>query len=103
MWKLNHPVLQAVNYALSPLQLLLIVPFVRLGERLFGAEPMPIAPAEVVRAYGESPSAALPRFGLSGLHAFVAWACCMPLLCFALSRLLRRPMRRLAQRRTEVA
>ncbi|MFM2151997.1 MAG: hypothetical protein RL199_432, partial [Pseudomonadota bacterium] len=78
----------------------LIVPFVRLGETLFGAERMPIAPAEVVRAFGESPSAALARFGLSGLHAFAAWACVMPLLCFALSRLLRPAMRRLAARLT---
>ena len=98
LWKLNHPVLQAVNYALSPVQLLLIVPFVRIGERLFGAQPMPLSPGEVVRAFGESPSAALARFGLSGLHAFAAWALCMPLLCFAVSRLLRPAMRRLAAR-----
>jgi uncharacterized protein (DUF2062 family) len=103
LWKLNHPVLQAVNYALSPVQLALIVPFVRLGEKLFGAAPMPIAPTEVVRAFGESPAAALAKFGVSGLYAFVAWACCMPLLSFILSRLLRRPLRLLASRRPEGA
>jgi uncharacterized protein (DUF2062 family) len=32
--QLNLPVIQAANYAAMPLQLLLIVPFVHLGERL---------------------------------------------------------------------
>lgn len=34
--KLNLPAIQAANYAVMPLQVALIVPFVRLGERLFG-------------------------------------------------------------------
>ena len=35
--RLNLPAMQAANYAVMPLQLLLIVPFVRLGGRLFGS------------------------------------------------------------------
>ena len=34
--RLNLPAIQAANYAVMPLQLVLIVPFVRLGGRLFG-------------------------------------------------------------------
>jgi hypothetical protein len=33
--RLNVPVIQAANWAAAPLQLVLIVPFVRLGERIF--------------------------------------------------------------------
>jgi uncharacterized protein (DUF2062 family) len=33
--RLNFPVIQAANWAAAPLQLVLIVPFVRLGGRLF--------------------------------------------------------------------
>src|SRR5271165_3804523 len=33
--RLNLPAIQAANYAVMPLQLALIVPFVRLGGRLF--------------------------------------------------------------------
>jgi uncharacterized protein (DUF2062 family) len=35
--RLNLPAIQAANYLVMPLQLLLIVPFVRLGGRLFSS------------------------------------------------------------------
>jgi len=96
--RLNHPVLQAVNYALSPVQLALIVPFVRLGERILGADPVPLSPVEVVKAFGADPLNALQRFGMSGLHAFLAWVLIMPIVCHFVSRGLRPVMRRLAAR-----
>jgi uncharacterized protein (DUF2062 family) len=37
--RLNLPAIQAANYAVMPLQLALIVPFVRLGGRLFAFGP----------------------------------------------------------------
>lgn len=36
---LNQPAIQAANYAAMPLQLVLIVPFARLGGRLFSTAP----------------------------------------------------------------
>src|SRR5689334_10020659 len=41
--RLNHPVLQLVNYVAYPVQVLLLIPFYRAGERLFGAAPVPMA------------------------------------------------------------
>jgi hypothetical protein len=38
--RLNLPAIQAANYAAMPLQLALIVPFVRLGGWLFFPPPM---------------------------------------------------------------
>ena len=35
--RLNMPAIQLVNYLLTPVQLLLIIPFLRIGERLAGA------------------------------------------------------------------
>src|SRR6187401_1057859 len=39
---LNMPAIQLVNYLLSPLQLILIIPLLRLGERLAGAPRFPV-------------------------------------------------------------
>jgi hypothetical protein len=39
--RLNFPVIQAANWSAMPLQLVLIVPFVRLGGRLFAFGPRP--------------------------------------------------------------
>src|SRR5215831_12633008 len=38
--RLNQPIIQAINWTSYPLQLLLIVPFIRLGERIFHAPRM---------------------------------------------------------------
>jgi uncharacterized protein (DUF2062 family) len=37
--RLNQPAIQAANYAAMPLQLILIVPFIRLGKWMFGFGP----------------------------------------------------------------
>lgn len=40
--RINQPLIQAVNYAVYPLQILALLPFWRAGEWLFGMEPVPL-------------------------------------------------------------
>lgn len=94
--RLNHVALQLTNYLLYPAQLALVVPFVRLGEALLGAEAMPIDPAAVVAEFSASPSAFLAKFGLAGAHAFLAWALVAPAAAWLLRRLLLPTLRKLA-------
>lgn len=69
--RLNLPAIQVANYAAMPLQLVLIVPFVRLGGWLFpyGSNPVPRASA-LLHA---SPLELLARLGGLAGHAMVAW------------------------------
>ena len=39
LFRLNLPAIQLVNYFVYPLQLALLIPFIRLGEALLGAQP----------------------------------------------------------------
>jgi uncharacterized protein (DUF2062 family) len=94
--RLNHLALQLTNYLLAPVQLLLIIPFVRLGEWLTGAEPVAIDLATVARVFTETPGLFFERFGLAGLHAALAWAVVVPALAWLLRRLLLPTFRRLA-------
>jgi len=79
--RLNAPALQLVNQLSSPLQLALLIPFARLGERIIA-----------------SPSTAshsiLSRFSEFTIHAITGWLCIsVPLgilLYFAVSQTLRR-------------
>lgn len=96
LFRLNHVGLQVTNYLLYPAQIALIVPFVRLGEALLGAEPMPIDPASVVAEFSASPSAFLAKFGMAGVHAFLAWALVVPAAALVLRRLLLPSLRKLA-------
>jgi uncharacterized protein (DUF2062 family) len=67
---LNLPVIQAANYAAMPLQLALIVPFVRLGQLLgFG----PSRTIQVGALLHGSPSALLMRTGSLAEEAMLAW------------------------------
>jgi hypothetical protein len=36
VWRLNIPLIQLVNYVTAPIQLLMIVPFIKMGATLFG-------------------------------------------------------------------
>ncbi len=82
--RLNQPVLQVTNILGAPVQLGLIVPWVRAGEWIYGAEQMPISPARIVDEFRDAPWQFLQRFGLTALHATTAWLIAAPLVGFML-------------------
>jgi len=99
---LNQPVLQVANLLGAPLQIALIVPWVRAGEWLYGAAPMPVNPARLLGDFSAGPWRFLEHFGLTGLHAASAWLLCAPLLVTVFFFVLHPPLnalnRRLASR-----
>ena len=69
--RLNLPAIQAANYAAMPFQLALILPFVRLGERIFRATAQPVLPAPALLHLPAS--GLMLRVGALTGHALVAW------------------------------
>jgi uncharacterized protein (DUF2062 family) len=69
--RLNLGAIQAANYAAMPLQLALILPFVRLGERIFHFAARPALSASAV-AHLSTVGIAFRVGALTG-HALVAW------------------------------
>lgn len=90
--RLNLPAIQAANYLAMPLQLILIVPFIRLGGWMIapGAQPM--------RNSGSllhiSPTALASQIGTLAGHALAGWivvaAPAVALMTFALTGMFRR-------------
>jgi uncharacterized protein (DUF2062 family) len=79
--RLNQPLIQLVNYLVYPLQIVLLIPFYRAGERLFGAERVPIANVpELVQRFGEGPWQFVLDYGKVGLYGIAVWALLAPLL-----------------------
>ena len=79
--RLNQPIIQLVNYLVYPLQIALLIPFYRAGERLFGAEPVPIVDvAGLVARFGEGPWQFILDYGLVGLYGIAVWLLAAPLL-----------------------
>lgn len=69
--KLNLPAIQAANYAVMPLQMVLIVPFARLGGRLFS-----LGSGRAIEAGAllhTSPLALVSRMGGLAGQALLAW------------------------------
>src|SRR5580692_9953689 len=44
---LNLPAIQIVNYFIYPLQIALLIPFFRVGEKLFGAPHLPLSLTQI--------------------------------------------------------
>lgn len=99
LWlRLNQPILQTLNQLLGPLQLVLILVYVRIGEKIWHAPPMPLSVSTLVKSFRESPGAFMQRFGWTGVHAATAWALSAPFIVAGLYFGLRPVLRRFAQR-----
>jgi uncharacterized protein (DUF2062 family) len=96
VFRLNQIVLHIANQLLAPVQLLLILPYVRAGEWLWRAPSDRFSVADVVRTFHENGLPAfLERFGWAGVHAVTAWAASAPVVVFAVYLLARRPLVRM--------
>lgn len=98
--RLNQPILQTLNQILGPVQLALILGYVRVGEAIWGAEGAHFTVGEVLRVFREETFGVFLReFGWAGVHAFTAWLLTAPLLTAAVYFALRPVFRRVAARR----
>lgn len=97
---LNQPLLQALNYALSPVHLVMIVIYVRIGEWLWRAPGAPFSVVDLLRTFRDAPlTEFIHRFGWAGVHAFTAWAISGPFIAWAIYHATRPALRRLASAR----
>lgn len=98
-WRgLNQALMQAVNYALSPLHLVMILVYVRTGETLWGATEDRFSVADMLRSFRDlSLGDFLQRFGMAGVHAFTAWALTAPVLYWIIYYSARPALRRLSR------
>ena len=102
--RLNQPILQILNQLLGPVQLVMILIYVRGGEFIWGTQGQPFSVTEMISSFADLPLMEfLQTFGWAGIHAFTAWALTAPLL-FALVYFPLRPViQRLAQLRESSA
>ena len=85
-FRLNLPTVQLVNYLVSPLQLLLIIPFVRVGEWLLGAPKQPLSIRAGFALLAQGALQAVHVLWDAIIHAAVAWFLLGPPLIYILFR-----------------
>ena len=96
--KLNLPAIQLVNYSMTPVQLLLAIPFVRLGEALTGAPPLPLTIPGVLALVERGAIDAVVVLWDAIVHQAIGWCVVGPLLILLLYRVLRPLLGRAAER-----
>ena len=78
-FRLNLPAIQAANWASAPLQVLLFIPYMRAGEFLTRAKPLPLSIAQISAMFHADFWGSLARLWGSILRATLGWAVIGPL------------------------
>lgn len=78
IWKLNQPLLQAINYVLAPLQLLMIPVFLKLGAFICRVPAVSVNPQTMISEFWTDPSKFFVDYGWAGLQAILAWGVVAP-------------------------
>lgn len=91
---LNLPAIQVGNYLALPLQLVLFLPFLRLGERLLRAPAMPLSPEQLLALARTSPDKTAHLLLASQWHCILGWLVVCPGITL-LSFLIVRPLMQL--------
>lgn len=102
-FRLNVVASQIANHAMFPLEIVLVIPFIRLGSRVFHTPAMPLSPRMFLLAARTSPLALTRQLWTWEWHAFVLWAAVSavsaPLIALALTPLLERLLNRIQRHR----
>jgi len=98
--RLNLPAIQLVNYLVYPLQLALLLPFYRLGERFFHSEHLPISPQQILAMAKTNLQATVAVLWSTTWHAVVIWAIFAPAATAIIYLILLSLVRRVVQSQT---
>jgi hypothetical protein len=96
IFRLNFPVIQLVQAAMAPSQLLLIIPFVRLGEWIARAPPQIVSVKGAFALMSQDIWQAMVVLRDAILHAALAWSLLAPFCIYLLHRLLTPVFERMA-------
>ena len=87
-FRLNLPAIQLVQAAMAPTQILLIIPFVRLGERILRVPPQHVSIKEGLELLAQGAGRAVAVLWEAIIHAGFAWVLTAPFAVLLFYKLL---------------
>jgi uncharacterized protein (DUF2062 family) len=78
--RLNLPAIQSVNWMISPLQLILLVPFFELGSALFGGGAVTVSVGDLIGLMRVDFFGTIRAFLVTTLKAICAWGLVAPII-----------------------
>jgi uncharacterized protein (DUF2062 family) len=100
LFRLNQPIIQAINWSSYALQLLLIIPFIRLGERIFGGPRLTLSLDRLMASAKADPIGTASSLWTVIWHGVVAWIVVAPFAGLAIYFAARPGLRALRRRIT---
>ncbi len=88
VFRLNLPAIQIVQAAMAPTQILLIIPFVRLGEWILRLPPQPVSIQQGLALMAQGVGRAIVVLWDAILHAGLAWILVAPFAVYLFYKLL---------------
>jgi hypothetical protein len=76
--RLRQAPIQLGNYAALPLQIILLIPFLRLGERIAGAERFVFDPPALLKGFPHIPDSTARAVVMAQWHMIAGWAVVAP-------------------------
>lgn len=98
LFRLNIAASQLGNHVVYPLQLVFVLPFIRLGSRIFHTAPMTLSAESLLNVARSNPIALTRQLWVWEWHAFIVWATLAILATPAIALLLTPLLRRLLVR-----
>ncbi len=98
MLKLNQPIIQAVAALTFPLKCLLLLPFYRAGESLFGVPAIPLSIPMIINRFFEDTGKFFLDYGMTGVRGIIVWALIAPVAGLIVFYALHPPLRAMARR-----
>jgi uncharacterized protein (DUF2062 family) len=96
--RLNIAASQLANHVVYPLELLLVIPFIHLGTRIFHTAPLPLSPKAMFDEARHTPITLIRKLWLWESHALIIWACIAAILIPAIALILTPLLTRLLHR-----
>ena len=76
--RLRRAPIQFGNYAALPLQIILLIPFLRVGERITGGGHFVLDPAALMKAFPSVPESTMRAVLMAQWHMIEGWAVIAP-------------------------
>ena len=74
LFRLNLPLMLSLSYLIYPLQIILIIPFIRFGEWLFGAPPLGLTVEAIQATFNAGFFIAMEKLWSANVCAAAGWA-----------------------------
>lgn len=73
LFRLNIPIIQTVNYVIAPLQLILILPFIKMGTYIFQLRPFPYSSDQLLEMFRNNLWVLVKEAGLALAIGVAVW------------------------------